>query len=75
MDNLFHIFKVSLDEARKIAESPDRVHIHDFEELIVGIEGELEHFIDFKAERLVSPLISFVTKGKVHGVKPFVKQQ
>jgi AraC family transcriptional regulator, transcriptional activator of pobA len=70
MDNLFHIFRISLEEARKIAESPDRVHIHDFEELIVGIEGELEHFIDFKAERFVSPFISFVTKGKVHGVKP-----
>jgi AraC family transcriptional regulator, transcriptional activator of pobA len=70
MDNLFHIFKISLEEARKIADSPDHVHIHNFEELIVGIEGELEHFIDFKAERFVSPFISFVTKGKVHGVKP-----
>ena len=70
MDNLFHIFKINLEEARKIAESPDRIHVHDFEELIVGIEGELEHFIDFKAERFVSPFISFVTKGKVHGVKP-----
>jgi AraC family transcriptional regulator, transcriptional activator of pobA len=49
MDNLFHIFKISLDEAKIIAESDDRVHVHDFEELIVGIEGELEHFIDFKA--------------------------
>jgi AraC family transcriptional regulator, transcriptional activator of pobA len=70
MDNLFHIFKISLEEARKIAESPDRIHVHDFEELIVGIEGELEHFIDFKAEIFVSPFISYVTKGKVHGVKP-----
>jgi AraC family transcriptional regulator, transcriptional activator of pobA len=70
MDNLFHIFKISLEDAVKIAESADHVHNHDFEELIVGIEGELEHFIDFKAERFVSPFISFVTKGKVHGVKP-----
>ena len=50
MDNLFHIFKISLKEAGKIAESPEQVHVHDFEELIVGIEGELEHFIDFKAD-------------------------
>lgn len=70
MDNLFHIFKISLEEARKIVDSPDHVHVHDFEELIVGIEGDLEHFIDFKAERFVSPFISFVTKGKMHGVKP-----
>jgi AraC family transcriptional regulator, transcriptional activator of pobA len=70
MDNLFHIFKISLEEARKIAESPDRIHVHDFEELIVGIEGELEHFIDFKTDKFISPFISFVTKGKAHGVKP-----
>lgn len=70
MDNLFHIFRITLEEARTIAESPDRVHVHDFEELIVGIEGELEHFIDFKSERFISPYISFVTEGKVHGVRP-----
>ena len=29
MDNLFHIFKISLEDARKIAESSDRVHIPD----------------------------------------------
>ena len=70
MDNLFHIFKISIEEARKISESPDDVHNHDFEELIVGIEGELEHFIDFRTERFISPFISFVTKGKPHRVKP-----
>jgi AraC-like DNA-binding protein len=75
MDNLFHIFRISLEEARKIAESQDRVHVHDFEELIVGIKGEIEHFIDFKAERFVSPFISFVTKGKVHGVRPFAESK
>lgn len=71
MDNLFHIFRISLEEARKIAESQERVHVHDFEELIVGIEGELEHFIDFRSERFISPFVSFVTEGKTHGVKPF----
>jgi AraC family transcriptional regulator, transcriptional activator of pobA len=75
MDNLFHIFRITLEEARKIAESPDRVHVHDFEELIVGIEGELEHFIDFKSERFISPFVSFVTKGKVHGVKPYAENK
>jgi AraC family transcriptional activator of pobA len=71
MDKLFHIFKIRMEDAKKIAESEDRVHVHPFEELIVGIEGELEHFIDFKAERFISPFISFVTKGKTHGVKPY----
>jgi hypothetical protein len=70
MDQLFHIFKISLDDAIKIAEFPESLHNHDFEELIVGMDGELEHFIDFKSEKYISPFISFVTKGKIHKVKP-----
>lgn len=70
MDQLFHIFRLGKEEAKKIAEFPDEPHIHDFEELIVGMEGELEHFIDFKSEKFISPFVSFVTKGKVHRVIP-----
>jgi AraC family transcriptional regulator, transcriptional activator of pobA len=73
MDQLFHIFKLGAKEAKEIAAAPDEPHDHDFEELIVGIEGELEHFIDFKSEKFVSPFISFVTKGKIHRVKPSIK--
>jgi AraC family transcriptional regulator, transcriptional activator of pobA len=72
MDNLFHIFRLGTEEARKIAESAEEPHGHDFEELIVGVEGELEHFIDFKSEKFSSPYISFVTKGKIHWVKPVI---
>jgi AraC family transcriptional activator of pobA len=74
MDQLFHIFKISEEDAKKIAASPDNPHNHDFEELIIGMEGELEHFIDFKSEKFVSPFISFVTKGKVHRVKPGIQE-
>lgn len=74
MDQLFHIFRIGKEAARKIAESPDEPHNHDFEELIIGIEGELEHFIDFKSEKFSSPFISFVTKGKIHRVKPEIKR-
>jgi len=70
MDQLFHIFKLGEEDAKRIAASPDSPHDHDFEELIVGMEGELEHFIDFKSGKFISPFISFVTKGKVHLVKP-----
>jgi AraC-like DNA-binding protein len=70
MDQLFYIHKVSFEDAIKIADSAESVHNHDFEELIVGIAGELEHFIDFKSETFVAPFISFVTKGKIHSVKP-----
>ena len=70
MNQLFDIFKVSEEDAKKIASTPNEVHHHDFEELIIGIEGQLEHFIDFKNETFTAPFVSFVTKGKVHRVKP-----
>jgi AraC family transcriptional regulator, transcriptional activator of pobA len=73
MDQFFHIFMLNEEDAIKIAASPDNPHNHDFEELIVGMEGELEHFIDFNSEKFISPFISFVTKGKVHRVKPYIK--
>lgn len=70
MNELFKIFKVSESEASKISASPDAPHIHDFEELIIGIYGQLEHFIDFKNTIITAPLVSFVTKGKVHRAIP-----
>lgn len=73
MNQLFKIFKVDEAEAAKINASPDEPHQHDFEELIIGMEGQLEHFIDFKTTTLDAPLVSFVTKGKVHRVIPKLK--
>jgi AraC family transcriptional regulator, transcriptional activator of pobA len=70
MNQLFKIFKVDKAEATKISASPDKPHQHDFEELIIGMEGQLEHFIDFKTTTLDAPLVSLVTKGKVHRVIP-----
>ncbi|HZH70319.1 MAG TPA: AraC family transcriptional regulator [Flavobacteriaceae bacterium] len=73
MNQLFKIFKVDEAEASKISASPDEPHQHDFEELIIGMEGQLEHFIDFENTLLDAPLVSFVTKGKVHRVIPKLK--
>lgn len=73
MNQLFKIFKVDEAEAAKISASPDEPHHHNFEELIIGMEGQLEHFIDFKTTTLDAPLVSFVTKGKVHRVIPKLK--
>ncbi|HEY8401637.1 MAG TPA: hypothetical protein VIK89_10265, partial [Cytophagaceae bacterium] len=70
MNQLFKIYKVDKAEAIKINASPDEPHKHDFEELIIGIEGKLEHFIDFKITTIDAPLVSFVTKGKVHRAIP-----
>lgn len=69
MDQLFHIFRFGKKEAEEIETTPDEPHDHDFEELIVGIEGEIQHFIDFKCKKFISPFISFVTKGKIHSIK------
>ncbi|SNT17532.1 transcriptional regulator, AraC family [Ekhidna lutea] len=74
MDQLIHIFKVDLKEANRIASMPDGIHQHDFEELLIGVEGSLEHFIDFESEKFNSPYISFVTKGKAHRLIPRVEQ-
>ncbi|MCB9034232.1 MAG: helix-turn-helix transcriptional regulator [Chitinophagales bacterium] len=70
MQQLFHIFKVNTEEANKIAQQTIEPHNHDFEELLIGIEGELEHFIDFENETIKAPFVSFVTKGKTHRVIP-----
>jgi AraC family transcriptional regulator, transcriptional activator of pobA len=72
MDEQFKIFRLDLKEAQKIAKSSNKPHFHDYEELIVGIEGQLEHFIDFKVTKFNAPYISFVTKGKLHRVIPTV---
>ncbi len=70
MNQPFKIFLLEEDEAKKITASPDEPHKHEFEELIIGMEGKLEHFIDFKTKSIEAPYISFVTKGKVHRVIP-----
>lgn len=70
MDKLFHIFRVDASEANKISARPDEPHSHSYEELLIGIEGRLEHFIDFNEVTTQAPFISFVTKGKVHRVIP-----
>jgi AraC family transcriptional activator of pobA len=73
LNETFKIFHLDADSAKKSAAAPNDPHHHDFEELIVGIEGQLEHFIDFKTEVFDAPFVSFVTKGKLHRVKPLEK--
>src|SRR3546814_22365 len=70
MRETFKIFQVDAVEAKKIIASENEPHHHDFEELIIGTGGQLEHFIDFKSTVLDAPFVSFVNRGKVHRVKP-----
>jgi len=55
MNQLFEIFKVGPQQAELISAAPDPPHIHNYEELIIGIQGKLEHFIDFKIIELKAP--------------------
>jgi AraC-like DNA-binding protein len=73
MDQLFNIFKIGEKEALQIAASDNEPHTHEYEELLLGLEGSLEHFIDFHSEEFKAPYISFVTKGKIHRVIPKLK--
>lgn len=72
MKDLFKIYKVDDVEALRIAKTDNIPHQHDFEELIIGIKGQLAHFIDFKTQYYDAPFISFVTKGKIHRVNPII---
>lgn len=73
MEGVFKIFKIDGQDAEKIATQVNEPHHHDFEELLIGKEGQLEHFIDFKSEIMEAPFVSFVTQGKTHRVRPLVK--
>lgn len=73
MNQLFRIFTLNETDVDKITDAPDQPHQHDFEELIIGMEGQLEHFIDFKTSVIEAPFVSFVTKGKMHRVLPNTK--
>jgi hypothetical protein len=66
----FKIFKVTAKDAAEIASALNEPHVHEFEELLIGSEGKIEHFIDFKAVSFKAPFISFITMGKVHRIKP-----
>jgi AraC-like DNA-binding protein len=70
MNQLFQIILINEGDAERISVMPNEPHQHDYEELIVGMEGKLEHFIDFTTTYFEAPLISFVAKGKIHRVVP-----
>lgn len=73
MDQPVKIFRFDVEEAKKVASSTNEPHIHDFEEILIGMEGSIEHFIDFETTTVDAPYVCFVSKGKVHRVKPIVK--
>jgi len=73
MQETFRIDLVNETGAKNIDPAANDPHTHDFEELIIGAEGQLDHFIDFKSTLYDAPYVSFVTRGKVHRAKPTIK--
>jgi len=72
MNELFKIYKIDRKSAEKIELSENEIHTHDFEELIIGLKGAAEHFIDFSSSIYQTPFTMFVTKGKVHRIQPII---
>lgn len=73
MNDIFKIFKLGTKQAEVILKEPNLPHSHDYEELLVGIEGQVEHFIDFQSHIIDAPFISFITQGKMHQIRPMAK--
>jgi AraC-like DNA-binding protein len=73
MNEIFKIYKVDNREAEYIQSQANDPHHHEFEELIIGIKGKIDHFIDFKSETYVAPFASFVSRGKIHRVVPLLE--
>lgn len=70
MHELFHIYKFENNFVNDLSKSSNNPHQHNYEELIIVKKGMINHFIDFKTEITEAPLISFVTKGKIHRLSP-----
>jgi len=73
MKDIFKIFKIDVSESERINGIDNEPHHHDFEELLIGKYGQLEHFIDFKSQLIDAPFVSFIAQGKVHRAKPIIK--
>ena len=73
MEDFFNIYMFGVDDAKRVTEEPNEPHVHDYEELLIGLEGQLDHFIDFRSETIDAPYVSFITAGKIHRLKPLEK--
>ncbi len=64
------IFRVNSSVLKELVKAPNLPHRHDHEEIVVVIEGTIEHFIDFDSTLLQAPFVGFITKGKTHRISP-----
>jgi AraC family transcriptional regulator, transcriptional activator of pobA len=66
----FLIEKITGEIAREIRKTPVQPHRHDYEELLILRQGELDHFIDFRKEHVSAPVVIYIAEGKIHRVMP-----
>ncbi len=74
MEQVFAIKRLGFDDIKELTDINVEPHIHDYEELIIGVEGGIEHFIDFQTRKLQAPFVSYITQGKPHVVKTSLQQ-
>lgn len=73
MNHPFSIHSIDSVEVGNALSTGTDANIHEFDELLIGVEGGLEHFIDYRTIVYDTPYISFVSAGKLHRVKPILK--
>jgi AraC-like DNA-binding protein len=66
MKEPFKIFELTQEVIEETFASPQKPQRQDHEELMLLTRGKSEHVIDFTKEELISPIVVYVAKGKVH---------
>lgn len=70
MQQLFNIFEVTQSNVDYRLAHPEPLCRHEYEEILVGTNGQLDHYIDFRIERSVAPSVVFIPMGKIHYTQP-----
>lgn len=58
MEDFFNIYLFGVEDAKRVAEEPNEPHVHDYEELLIGLEGQLDRSTLVVSCELVSPVTS-----------------
>lgn len=70
MQQLFNIFEVTQSSIAYRLAHPEPPCRHDYEEIMVGTNGQMDHCIDFRMERSIAPSVVFIPMGKIHYTQP-----
>jgi AraC family transcriptional activator of pobA len=68
MIHQFRIYEITKEMVAVLLTKSEKLHFHDYEELIIVTEGSLEHYIDFQAEVVSAPFVSYISLGKMHRI-------